>query len=173
MFCTLYKWLISQAVDSGKPVSGLVRRHLRGCAACREYAQFSQSINQRSAQDIGDILKAHDGALDEKIISGLSKAPESRTPSARKPVLIPAVAAASALFIIAISIILLTIPKSSPFDPLKAIYEFDISQASLEKKIETIESPLEEEFQGLKQSLNSTAKFLISCLEQGIGDIPY
>ncbi len=172
MFCSVYKWFISQAVDSGKPVSGLVRRHLRGCAACQEFAQFSESIMKRIAQDTGDILKGHDGALDKKIISGLSRPPESRAPAARRPILIPAVAAASAI-IITVGIILLTTPKPSPLDPLKAVYEFDISQASLEKRIVNIESPLEEEFQGLRQTLSSTANFLISCLEQSVGEIPY
>lgn len=172
MFCPLYKWFISQAADSGKPVSGLLRRHLRRCASCQEFAQFSESLPQRSAQDTGDILKGHDGALDEKIKSGLSKASESRKPSAGKPVLIPVVVAASALLIITISIIWLTTPKSSPLDPLKTIYDFDINQASLEKKIVSIESPLEEEIQGLKQTLSSTAKFLVSSLEQGIGEVP-
>jgi hypothetical protein len=81
--------------------------------------------------------------------------------------------AASAVIIITVGIILLTTPKSSPLDPLKAVYEFDISQASLEKKIVTIESPLEEEYQGLRQTLSSTANFLISCLEQSIGEVPY
>lgn len=171
MFCSLYKWFISRAVDSGKPVSGFVGRHLRGCAACREFAEFSESIIQRSVQDTADILKGHDGALDEKIISRLSKSPEPKEESTRKPVFYPAAAAVSAVLIIAIIIILLTTPESRSLDPLRAIYEFDINQASLEKKIVAIESPLEEEINGLREALNSTAKFLVSCLEQGIGEV--
>jgi hypothetical protein len=172
MFCSLYKWFISHAQDSGKPISGLVRRHLRGCSACREFVRASESIIQKSTQDTAAILKGHDRALDEKIISGLSKAPPSKRPSARKPVLIPAVAAASAVIIITIGIILFTSPQSSPLDPLQAIYGFDINQTSLEEKIVSIESPLEEEFQSLRQTLSSTATFLISCLEQSTGEIP-
>ena len=173
MFCLMYKWFISRAVDSGKPVFPLVRRHLRGCSACREFAQVSESIIQRSAQDTADILEGHDSALDEKIISGLSKAPATKTPSARKSVLIPSVAAASAVILITIGVILLSSPQSSPLDSLRAVYAFDIDQASLEEKMVAIESPLTEEFQGLRQTMNSTAKFLISCLEQGIGEVPY
>lgn len=173
MFCSIYKWFISQALDSGKPFSSLVSRHLRRCTACREFAQFSESLQQRSVQDTDDILKGYDKTLDEKIISGLSKNPEPREISARKPVFIPVVAAASAVLIITISVIWLTAPKSSQLDPLKTIYEFDINQASLENKLASIESPLQEEIKGLRQTLNSTAKFLVSCLEYGIGEEPY
>jgi len=173
MFCSIYKWLISQALDSGKPAKSLIRRHLRRCASCREFALFSESLDERSAQDIREILKGYDEALDKKIFLKLSKSPEQKESRSRKPVLIPAVAAASAVLVITISIIWLTAPKSSQPNLLKSIYEIDINQTSLEKRIVNIESPLEEEIKGLRETLNSTAKFLVSCLEQGIGEVPY
>ncbi len=173
MFCSIYKWLISQALESGKPAASLVRRHLRRCASCREFALFSDSLEKRSAQDLNEVLKGYDEALDKKILLKLSKSPEQEESRSRKPVLIPSVAAAAALLVLTISIIWLTAPKSSQPNLLESIYEFDINQTSLENKIVSIESPLVEEIKGLRETLNSTAKFLVSCLEQGIGEEPY
>ena len=76
MFCSIYKWFISQALESRKPVTNLVRRHLRSCASCREFAVFSDSLGERSAQDISEILKGYDDTLDKQILLKLSKSPE-------------------------------------------------------------------------------------------------
>jgi hypothetical protein len=73
MFCTIYKWLTSQAADSGKPLSGFVKNHTHRCDSCREFAQICESLKPKFAQDKHAILEKTDGELNKKIISALSK----------------------------------------------------------------------------------------------------
>ncbi len=76
MFCSIYKWFISRSQDLEKPLAGPVGRHLHRCASCREYAEFCESLKNRSAQDIAGYLDDYNGALNEKIVSALDTRPE-------------------------------------------------------------------------------------------------
>ena len=69
MFCSIYKWYISRALDSGKPPSGPVGRHIRRCASCREFARFSESLENRCVKDVPGFLDSYNKELNEKIVS--------------------------------------------------------------------------------------------------------
>lgn len=176
MFCTVYKWLISQAADSGKPLSGFVKNHTQRCDSCREFAQICESLKPKFAQDKHAILKNYDEALSKKIISALPKerASESGRPRiprkflARRPVLVPSLAAAFLVVAISASIIFIAVHRSKNMGPFGHPSEL-VNAASPEVLLAKAESPLETEYQELKKTLNTTTKFLRSCLDFHIG----
>lgn len=169
MFCSLYKWFISQASDSGKPISGLVKRHVRHCTSCREYARFCYSLKGRFAQNKAELLMGFDREIDKKILSALDKKPVSPPVPARKPIFIPAAAAALVIAVIAISIILLRAPQSDRMAPLNQLASFEVPPSSFESMLTNLEAPMDEELSTLKQTLKSTGEYLISCLDFKIG----
>lgn len=176
MFCTVYKWLISQATDSGKPLSGFVKNHTHRCDSCRAFAQLCESLKTKFAQDKHAILKNYDEALSKKIISVLPKerASESghqrisRKFPARKPILVPSLAAAFLVVAISASIIFIAVHRSRDTGPFGHPSEL-VSAASPEALLVKAESPLETEYQELKKTLDTTTKFLRSYLDFHIG----
>jgi len=170
MFCSLYKWQISQALDSGKPIARLVKHHIRRCASCREFARFCESLRERLDHDKLDLIKSFNKRVDEKIISSLDKKPEPRTVPPRKAILVPVAATALLIIAIALGIILLKVPQSNEMRPLTRLPAFDIPEASLESVLVRIESPMDEEIYNLKHTVKSTGEYLISCLDFKIGE---
>lgn len=170
MFCSIYKWLISRSEDLGKPMSGHAARHLRRCATCREYAEFCESLKNRSAQDIPGLLNNYNGAFNEKIISALSKHPEPKPGKGRNPILIPVLTAASVLLVISISILWLAGPSSNKIPQLNQLSELGFSRTSVENMLVKVDSPFDQEIVELKKTLESTANFLLSRIDIEIGE---
>ncbi len=176
MFCTVYKWLISQAADSEKPISGFVKNHTHRCDSCREFAQLCESLKPKLEKDKHAILKKADKALNKKIISALSKekAPLSarqgtvRTYLARKPALIPSLVAVCLVIAISLSIIFIVIPHSRDRSSFGRPSEL-VSAASPRALLVKAESPLEKEYLGLKKTFNTTTEYLRSVLDFHIG----
>ncbi len=176
MFCAIYKWLISQAVNSGKPLPGRLLRHTRRCASCHEFAQFCGSLRPKLAQDKRAVLDHHTDEFNQKIMSALSKElssipaaqPGIQKSKTQRPALIPVLAAALLVLAVSLSIILLRAPRSEKEISLVRISEV-VSAASPEDVLGRLETPLEKEYVELKQTLNSTTKFLLSSLNYHIG----
>lgn len=170
MFCSIYKWYISRALDSGKPLPNTVGRHIRRCASCREFAQFSESLKNRCVKDVPGFLDSYKEELNEKIISVLATQPEPKSAPRRKPALVPVLAAASALLVISIGIVWLVLPSSNKITPLNQLSQLGISKTSFENVLVKVDSPFEEELVELKQTLQSTAGFLLSRVDIKIGE---
>jgi len=178
MFCSIYKWKISQAMDSRKPTSGKVQKHISKCDSCREYAELCTSLKPRFIQDKQSTLENFDETLNKKIMSAIPELLEFDSESGRKaswqkypfrrPVLIPSLAAAFTVLVISISIIFLALPRSKQVPSLGQISTL-VSAASPEGILSKVESPLEKEYTELKRTLESTSKFLISSFDLRIG----
>lgn len=176
MFCAIYKWLISQAANSGKPLSGRVLHHIHRCDSCNEFSQICGSLREKFAQDKQAILDNHDKTVDQKLIAVLSKElasmpdrqAELRRPRRQRPALVPVLAAAFLVVAVSISIVLLTVPRAEKTTSLGRISEL-VSAASPEDVLAKFETPLEKEYQELKQTLGSATKFLLSSFNYHIG----
>jgi len=169
MFCAIYKWKISQAMDSGKTISSNVHKHMRRCDSCREYAELCTSLKPKFTQDKQVILEDFDETLNKKIMQVIPKRAELGTePHRRTFALIPSFAAAIIVLVISISIILLILPRSKQTPSLGQISTL-ISAASPENVLLKVESPLEKEYAEIKRTLESTSKFLISSFDFRIG----
>lgn len=181
MFCFIYKWMISWALDSDKRPPGIVNRHIDRCGACREFARLSGSLATRLTQDApGFLQKNHDTYdwLNIKITSALdAKTPTQLTRRQRfnfmpKPAL---AAAALVLLAVAIAVILKVIPFTAPAPVERSIDDLpkSVTVKNPLQIIEKVESPIEAEMRSLGQSINSAAKFLVSRLDIKIGQQPH
>ncbi|UCH96786.1 MAG: hypothetical protein JSV88_08010 [Candidatus Aminicenantes bacterium] len=176
MFCFIYKWMISWALDSGKRLPGAVNRHIGRCSGCREFARYSGSLATRLTRDAPGFLQTgyetHD-TLNIKITSVLdAKSSPKLTPGRRfnfRP--IPALAAALVVLAVAIGIIFQVIPLTGPGPGENSIDKLRESAPVKNplQVIQQVESPIESEMRSLGQSLNSAAEFLVSCLDVKIG----
>ena len=171
MFCHIYKWLISKAWDKEKSSSGFLDRHLRRCASCREYARFLESIHHRFAQDTHDFLTPSHPALNEKIISALDKDIKHKTlnKKATRPIMLPAIAASLLVLIIMVGLIFKVSPFQNRVPAESSFPRLDIPTAPVINFFSEMESPYEKEFLDLKETVKSTAAFLISRLDVNIG----
>jgi hypothetical protein len=178
MFCPIYKWKISQALDSGKSISGLLQRHLQRCDSCREYAAFCTSLKPKFIQDRQAILDNFDEDMNKKIMAAIPDRPEqvsgqrqktrSRSWASRRPALIPSLAAAVSVLVIVIGIYFIARPVPEKTPPIGQISSL-ISAASPEDMLSKMESPLEKEYTELKRAFESTGKYLISSLDFRLG----
>ena len=178
MFCSVYKWKISKAMDSGKTISSAVHNHMQRCDSCREYAEICTSLKPVFAKDKQFILENFDKGLNERIMSAVPEVLESGTESGRKafrqkfplrrPALIPSLAAALAVLVISASVIFLALPRAKQAPSLGQISTL-ISAASAEDMISKVESPLEVEYSELKRAFESTGKYLIQSFEFQLG----
>lgn len=177
MFCSVYKWLISQAADSGKPISGFVKKHTHRCDTCRDFARLCESLKPKLAQDRQILLENTGGALHRKIMAALKK--ESASPSgrqaisrrflARKPALVPLLAAAFLFLVLSISLIIIMGPRAGDRTSFGNPSEL-VSAASPKALLVKAESPLEKEYVELKKTFNSTTQYLRSLLDFHIGE---
>jgi len=178
MFCSIHKLLISRAVDSKKQIPAFTKRHLGRCESCREFAQLCGSLKQRFTHYTAAILKGYNKAIDQKVISALPKIKESRSKLSRHGLvpnlfskrifLVPSLVAASLVLVISISILFLTLPRSKEVNSLANIFDI-FNRAHPARILEKAESPLEKEYIELKETIESTAKFLISRLDVRLG----
>lgn len=175
MFCFIYRWMISQALDSGKDLAGVVTRHSQHCSACGDFYRLSQSLNHKLVREASGFLGESNDTLNEKIISALGTRSAPRLTKRRIRLPIPALAAALVVLAVTVGILLQTIPVNvntsrTNKNPLNALTEFDIANISLKEIIGRVESPIESEMLYLKQSITSASEFLISCLDIKIGE---
>ncbi len=178
MFCFIYQWLISWALDSGKELPGAANRHLGRCSKCRELARLSGLLNTRLTQDApGFLQKKHDTFewLNIKITSAL----DTKTPMPftrrwsfnSRPKL--ALAAATVVLVV-LAAIIAVIFQVIPFTGPGKVQDSSITLESVTIKnplqvIQKVESPMESEMRSLGNSVHSAAKFLVSCLDVKIG----
>jgi hypothetical protein len=178
MFCSIYKWKISQAMDSGKPVSSNVKRHMVKCDSCREYAEFCSSLKPKFIQDKQYTLEDFDQGMNEKIMAAIpekaemvsetGKKPRLHLWPSRRPALIPSLAAAVFVLVIVIGLLFFILPRPKQTPPIGQISTL-ISAASPGDVLSKVESPLEKEYTELKRAFESTSKYLISSLDLRIG----
>jgi hypothetical protein len=175
MFCFIYKWIISWALDSGKGLPGIVNRHIGRCSNCREFARVSGLLATRLTRDApGFLQRNHDtyDTLNIKITSALdTKSPQLTLRRRFNFMPRPALAAALVVLTVAIAVIFQVIPFNAPGPGENSID--DLSDSIIVKNplqvIEQVESPIESEIRSLGQSINSAAEFLVSCLDVKIG----
>ena len=170
MFCMITKWFISRSLDTGKKLPGFVTHHLQSCADCRNFHTLSGSLTQRLTRDGGVILRERDDALNERIHSSLAPEPQPVVVKRRKPshIFVPAFAAALFVLVVAMGVVLQDRTPGAPGsdqNPLTGLSGLLPEKASLPELVGRVESPMETEMSGLKQTVNSAAKFLISCLD--------
>jgi predicted anti-sigma-YlaC factor YlaD len=172
MFCSIYKWLISQAKDSRKPLPASVSRHIQHCASCREFVNLHNSLRESTVKDLPCLPEEKERVLATKIISALERNAEPRKARVRRPVLIPVVVSSLVLVVVAVGIYILTLPQLNSTHLLNSLSEIDHTISTFEERLENINSPLDAEYADLKQTVRSTTEFFASYLDVKIGQGP-
>jgi hypothetical protein len=169
MFCSIYKWFISQAKDSRKPLPASVNRHIRRCASCREFVDLHESLMETSVKDLSCISDERMSALATNIIAALDSDAESGRLPARRSALIPVFVSSFVLLAVASGIYFLTAPRPSSSHLLNSLSAIDSTISSFEERLDKINSPLDAEYADLKQTMRSTTEFFASYLDVKIG----
>ena len=169
MFCSIYKWRVSKALDSGIPYSGGVVHHLEHCSSCREFVAFSEKLQKRTAASKPDFSKGYPSNLPHRIMANLDKPPASKPKWGLHHYLVPVTTSAILILAVSTSVYFLTSPRNTPLVSLDELLPLNQAQASLGKTLNGLDSPLEAEYQSLKNAVEATTEYLISRFEIKLG----
>jgi hypothetical protein len=175
MLCFIHKWKISRAIDSERTPGGWTRRHLEKCVSCREFSRLIQDLEKRLAADATALLASADPSLAGRIKSAVAAggAAKSFSLSPIRPKayrLRPVWAAAASLaIVVGVSLIWTVTHRPVGMPALNSFLKLDDSRAYLETALAKAESPYHEEIMELKQTLESTADYLLSRLDVNLG----
>ena len=177
MFCLIYRWMISWALDSGKSLPRWVNHHMRHCEDCREFSRVSRDLTARLVREAPGFTRESHDSLKEKIIANLNeKSPAGLSP--RYPQhslnfrLLPAFAAVILVGVIVIGIAFRVIPLAptkTTGSAFTGLPESRVIKMPLQGLANGVESPIETEMHSLGQSLSAATEFLVSCLDINIG----
>jgi hypothetical protein len=187
VLCRIYRWKLSGAIDSGKPLSGTVKRHLLRCASCREFAGFAEDTGRRLTRDAGVLVGSVDQSLADSVKSSLGHWVESPTfrPGANLRLpdaltqksgnwgidnLVPILAAAATLVVVGASVLWVVRSRPQPMPELTPPFQIETPGAYLEAAVEKVGSPYEKEIRRWKEAFDSTAKTLEACFDIGLGE---
>jgi hypothetical protein len=174
MLCTLSRWMISRAEDTGKKLPRIVERHIGRCGACGEYARSSASISsglrrERSAW-LAEVPEFPSGlGLEKGQPRTGSRTVETARPGARRPwlALRPLPVAAAVIVLVAAGLVLFRValrePAPSAEDRIAAraaIKELALAPEELQGVIGEAESSLVRERQILEKSIASAVDYV-------------
>jgi hypothetical protein len=169
MLCSIYKQKISRAMDSGKSLSGLAKRHLRRCESCRKFVRISEELGQRLTEDAAALLQGADASPGERVMISLgTRAKSPSLPKCRR--LRPVLAAAASVTVVSVSVVWLITFRPNKMPPLDTVFEFGTPGTYLEKAWQKAESPYAAEIRELKQAFKSKADAIQACLDVNLGE---
>ena len=174
MLCTLSRWLISRAEDTGKRLPRIAERHVRRCGACGDHARSLASLSSRLKAERSEWL-----AKAPEFYAGLepdrkeprmgSRAVEAARPRSQRSwlALRPLPVAASLIVLVAAGLVLFRViprePVSSAEDRVAAraaIRTLTSAPAGLQGVIGEAESSLDKERRILESSVVSAIDYL-------------
>lgn len=186
MLCRISRWKLSGAMDSGKPLSGTVRRHLLQCASCREFARLAEDAGRRLTLDADALVESFDQSLAKTVQASLGdrfESPTSRPEMNPRPAdaptkksgnwgidnLVPILAAA-ALVVVGASVlwVVRTGPRHAP--DLMPPFRLEKPGPYLVAAVEKVNSPYEEEMRLWKETLGGAAEQLKAVFDIRLGE---
>lgn len=93
LICSYYQWIITNRLDAAQRLPRSAERHLRGCAACREFRALQIEIGRRLSAGAESQRRNPPPFLHARIMAAV-KRPSETTAPARKPRLAMAFGAA-------------------------------------------------------------------------------
>jgi len=173
MLCSIHKWNISRALDSGKPLAGLTKRHLARCESCREFSRLGEEMRRRLADEAASLLSDARPGLDERVRRVVREPALASIPYASQPRRLwmrPVLAAAFTLAVIGVGLIWMVRSRPSGMPPLDPLLKLDAPRAYIESALQRAESPYQEEILKLKKTFKSTAEYLAARFDTGLGE---
>lgn len=177
MLCKIYRWKVSGAIDSGKPMPDAVKRHLLRCDSCREFAAAAEDVGRRLSRDAEILTGPGDRALADRIKASLGdriEAPESRPVVSFRPKptlrLRPVLTAAVALIIVGASVLYVVTSRPRPTPDFAPPFQIEKPGVYLVAAVQKVNSPYEKEMQLWKETLGSAAKTIEASFDIGLGE---
>ena len=169
MFCSIYKWNISKALDSEMPFSNRLKHHIEHCSACQEFVDFSESLQKKTVAAKPDLSQGYPTTLPFRIMSSLDTPEKPKSKPGLTHYLVPATTSAALILVVSTSVYFLTSPRNTPLESLDVLLPLNQAQASLGETLNRLDSPLETEYQNLKLAVESTTEYLISRFDIKLG----
>ncbi len=174
MLCTISRWMVSRAEDTGKPLPRIVERHLRRCGVCGDEARSFASLAARLRGERSALLaKAPEFAagpeFDGEQPGRGSRAADTARPGSRRPWLAfrPLPVAASLIVLAAAGLVLFrviprgTAPSAEDRIAVRAaIRTLTSAPEGLRGVFAEAESPLDRERRVLEKSIASAVDYL-------------
>lgn len=170
MLCTISRWMISRAEDTGKALPRFAGRHVRGCCACGEFARTATTLSSRLRTERSAWLAGvPDFAVDRGSDATPSPAAKAGAREQRRSwlALRPLPVAAAALVIVAGGLILFQLVPKKPVptaeegaSALAALKTITSAPQGLPGFIGAAESPLDRERRVLEKSVSSAVEYL-------------
>jgi hypothetical protein len=169
MLCSIYKWRISKALDKGDTFSNKIQHHLQNCGSCRDFAEFSQQLETRSAAAQPDFQQGFPISLPGRIMAALDAPSQARSQRRFFSTLLPVASSAVLILAVSASVYFLTTPRLQPLEPLEELLPLNQAQTSLGQTLNQLDSPLEKEYQNLKSTVEATTDYLLSRFDIKLG----
>ena len=174
MMCSNYKRKISQCLDSEKSLPNKILSHLTQCQSCKQFYQDSQSLNEKLSSEGKTLLKDDHKDLNQRLITAFKDQSKPVKPKVNRRLFVPAFASAIVVLIIGLGVIFQFIPIGSPSSdssPLNVVSQLNLKGEAWSVYVKNLESPLQSEAKGLRESVQSASDFLLACLDYKIGQI--
>ncbi|MGI6271914.1 MAG: hypothetical protein ACOYLD_06120 [Anaerohalosphaeraceae bacterium] len=171
MFCTVYRWTISNTFDNNRQLPAACRRHLMRCDGCRSFFTSSLALGERLSLEAAMTQPALPARLGHEIAAtiGHPVAENWRRPAAHWPWVAAACAAVALLPIVFLAASYLRNEHRDEAIPpptsLSALLGTD--SARVDRLAESVggllERPLAVEVETLQNQTRSFVRFLMSC----------
>ena len=174
MFCWFHRLMISHAADGNRQLSGIVKKHIRHCANCREFYETCLSLGEDLARQAAISNREVSKRLSKRILMAV---PRSGAVIEKVGIKVwPLVAAACVALIVVIGALYLVTQRHDQGDgqPDKiemaaAIQELRAAYKLVGKDLTAawpgvIEEPLASEFKNLTDDTASAVRFLAACV---------
>lgn len=171
MLCSIHKWNISRASDSGKPLARLTKRHLVGCETCREFSRLGEEMGRRLTEDAPLLIRDARPGLGEKVRRAIEE--PGRAPSfshLKRLRLRPVLAAAVALAVVGVTLIWMVRSRPARMPQLDPLFRLETQRANLVSALKRAEAPYQKEILELEKTLKSTADYLAARFDIGLGE---
>jgi len=168
MFCWLYRFMISNAVDGDNRLSERMQRHIRRCAGCRGFHEMCLSLGkglsrEADRQGADDELPADFGRRVLAAASAQSAETYKLSIWRSRPVIAAACIAVAAL----LGTLFLTLNQNEPPAPepqrLGGIYNL-IDEDLPKAWAGFVKKPLTDEIENLTEGTESAVRFLVACV---------
>jgi len=174
MFCWLYRFMISSALDAGNELSAATQRHIESCSDCRGFHQVCLSLGEGLRREAA--CSVEEGALpadfSRRILAGVPASGRSEQSEERFALPIrwwrPALAAACIAVAALIGVLFVTSSPSEP--PVAAPASIDGLYKLMGGGHPTawaglVGKPLAGEIENLTQDTASAVRFLVACVK--------
>jgi len=163
MLCRCFRFMISSAADSGRPVGPVTGRHIARCAGCRQFLQNCQWLAEGLRSEAAKWERGS-GRLSCRIALNPARVQLSHGSPIRV-----ALAAAACIAIAAAAVLLsLMTPARPPQMPAPTAGVAIPAPAGMPwttRWVEIIETPLAAEAENLTSDAKSGIRFLVACLD--------